>query len=120
MSTTVSGNFSLALKNKMLDNGLTGVQDLRVQALNATDQTRSNQVVITFDAAASGERSIASSVSLTVTSGSSGTDAVKKIKFFSISPGLDWVVFEISQAIDFPDGGSLVINDLTLKLDDPS
>ena len=118
MATNASGDFTVSLKNRMLDLGLGGVQDLRLQALNASNQSRSDTQVITLTSASNGKRTLSTPVTLTVTSGSENANAVSKIRFFSNSPSLTWVDFVLDTAINFPAGGNLVINQLDVELVD--
>ena len=118
--STVNGLFTELAKNSIL-NGWSS-QSLLVFATNATGTTRSDSQSISFSSASGAEINLSSTVSLTITSGSNNSNAIKKIVVSQdiVGPPVDQIVFEIASAIDFPDGGSLVINSLKVSLDDPS
>lgn len=144
MSQTAQGTLSPAAKLYMLNFFRLPERELYVVGVNAGNFNRTNDVPITLanplgvnDVA---EISLTSSVSLIVDDNSDGANAVARIQILN-AEAPDVVVngnaksFDdrVVQAefiivdengnpapIEFPDGGSLVINSLKVKLADPS
>jgi len=119
MATTASGTLAVLSKNLMLNEWRTDSSRV-VVATNDNNDNRSDAVSISWSAASNGKISISSSVTLTIDSGSDGTDAIKKIFVENTSLTQTWVLFELDEAIEFPAGGSLIINQLDIELEDPA
>ena len=120
MSQQVSGLLLNAAKNKMLNDWR--AVGYSIAATTSTETSRSNNVAVTFNAAANGKIELSTSVSLTINSGSEGANAISKILLFPTGAGLGAknIEFTLAEAISFPDGGSLVVNSLSVELDDPA
>jgi hypothetical protein len=115
MSTTISENMPVVLKNKLLELFKGDQTTVKVAAFD-TGTLVSNQLDATLGTVTSGELPITSSLSLTISSGSS----VNRIRVFEgtwPNPSNEWQVFNFD-AISFPNGGTLLINDLVFKLED--
>lgn len=119
MSTTVSGTLSTVTKNTML-NGWRTATTYAIVATNNAGDLRSNKVSISFNTASNGQITLSSTVSLTIDSGSTGANSIKKLFVEPTANDTEQIGFEITDAIEFPDGGSLIINSLNVTLSDPS
>ena len=119
--STVNGVLLNVAKNKMLNDWR--VQGFSATATNAANSSRSNSVAVNLGTASNGKTTMPSPITLVIQSGSTGNDAIKKIFLFITGAGFPAgqnVEFELATAIEFPDGGSLVINTLEISLDDPA
>ena len=112
-----SGNFTGLAKNQILNAWRN--QSLIAIAKTATDSTRSDAVTVTFNAASNGKITVVGSPTLTIDNNSDDSNAIKKIVITEdiVGPPVDQIVFELDTAIDFPAGGSLIINQLDVELD---
>ena len=119
MSTTI-GTLTNVTKNAMLN----AFRDLgggrSVDATNAAGDFRSDSVTISFNSSSNGKITLSSPVTLTVFPGSDGNDAIKKIFVTNNAVTQTYIEFELQTAIDFPNGGNLVINQLDVELEDPA
>jgi hypothetical protein len=118
MPTTASGTLSILSKNLMLNEWRLDSSRFIV-ATNDDDDLRSDAVSISWSAASNGKISISTPVTLTVDSGSDGDDAIKWILVTNPNVNASWILFELDTAIEFPAGGSLIINELDIELQDP-
>lgn len=144
MSQTAQGTLSTAAKFYMLNFFRLPERELYVVGVNAGNFNRTNDVPITFggptDSNGVTEINLTSSVSLIVDDNSDGANAVARIQILN-AEAPDVVVNNSTKSFDdrvvqaefiivdgngnpapieFPDGGSLVINSLKVKLADPS
>lgn len=124
MATT--GTLTSSAKIIMLDE-LRNIYDYSVLAKNAGGTTVSDVQDVEFDPPASpsgtndANISLQSSVTLTIDVGSDGSDAVKTIQVVRRDANTQITAeFEIDTAIEFPNGGSLVVTQLDIELNDPA
>lgn len=124
MPTT--GELTASAKIIMLDE-LRTIYDYSVLAKNAGGTLVSDVQDIEFNPAISpggsnnASLSLSSAVTLTIDVGSDGADAVKLIQVVRRDANNQIKVeFELDTAIDFENGGSLVVTQLDVELNDPA
>lgn len=144
MSQIAQGELTSGAKTFMLNAFRMSTRNLIIVAQNAANANRSDEVPVAFTGATSvggvTEINLDGSVSLVIQSGSEGANAVAKIRLINnsnpdITVGQTIFTFDVSTSqgiftivdengnpapIEFPDGGSLVVNTLKVKLTDPT
>ena len=143
MSQTAIGNLTTATKTYMLTVWSFAERELYVVGVNAGNFNRTNDVPISFDPPTTSggvtELNLTTAVSLIVDDNSDGANAVARIQILNAEIP-DLIVENSTKSIDqrvvqaefiivdengdpapieFPDGGSLVINTIKVKLADP-
>lgn len=117
MSTPVSANMPVVLKNKFLELFKANQTTVKIAAFN-TGTLVSNQVDASFGSVTGGELPISGSVSLTIQSGQT-VNRIRVLEGAWPNPTNEWQVFNFDP-ISFPDGGSLVVSSLKFKISDPT
>jgi len=119
MATSATGTLTVVAKNTMLNAWRTAT-NYGIIATNNAGDARSDKVQVSFNVASNGKITLTSAVTLTVQSGSDGTNAVKKLFVEPLASTGDQISFTITDAIEFPAGGSLIVNQLDVELEDPA
>ena len=118
MATT--GTINVAAKNLML-NALKNDTTYSVVATNASNTDVSNYQNISFNSASNGSMSFSGSVTLTINAGSNGANAVAKLFVVKATATSQSILeFVLDTPIDFENGGSLVVTQLDVELNDPA
>jgi hypothetical protein len=117
MSTPVSANMPVVLKNKFLELFKADQTTVKIAAFDTGDLV-SNQVDATLGTVTGGELPIQSSVSLVIDAGES-VNRIRVLEGTWPNPSNEWQVFDFDP-ISFPDGGTLVVSSLKFKISDPS